>query len=277
MSIKDLIVHVNVSEHCHSRLQVAAQLAKAFDAHLTALYTSVASDVPFMMMDALSSQYEPTMRAWSTRIRNKVKADFEELRRSHPLSADWVEIEGDVGALMARQARYADLTILGQNDPNELLPYSEHGILERVMLASGRPVLIVPHGTTITGLGQRVLVAWNGSAQSARAVNDSLPLLKKAERVIILTVTQKGSQDEDGQQGRDIATHLARHQIKAETFDLMADDTYVGDLILSRASDERADLIVMGGYGHLRAGEILFGGVTRTLFERMTVPTLMSH
>jgi nucleotide-binding universal stress UspA family protein len=278
MGLKDLLVHVNVSKHCRTRLEIATRLAKAFDAHLTGLYTSAVGDVPFFMMEEIGANIEPTMRGWWLQMRDKVKAEFDAFLRGTGVTADWIEVEDNVAATVPYHARYADLTIVGQIDPEELLPRPEYEIPEAVALDSGRPVLVIPYAGTFTTLGQKVLVAWNGSAQSARAVNDAFPFLRRAESVTILTINpesvRKSKSDRPGQQ---IAAHLSRHGIKVEPRELAVDTVNVDDAILSQAADEGADLIVMGAYGHPRAREIVLGGATRALFKDMTVPIFMSH
>lgn len=278
MAIKDLLVHVNVSAHCRPRLEIAAHLAKAFDAHLTALYTSASGDVPFFMMEEIASNLQPTMRAWSMDKRDKVKAAFDASCREAGIVADWQEVGADVDTMVPYQARYADLTIIGQVDSEELLPRSEYEVPERVALDSGRPVLVVPYAGKFTAIGRRILVGWNGSPQSARAVNDALPFLEKAQKVTILTINPDGvRRGKDDKPGAHIAAHLARHGVASSVQELAANDKAADDLILSRASDEGADLIVMGAYGHPRAREMVLGGATRTLFKHMTVPVMMSH
>ena len=278
MRVKDILVHVNVSKHCRNRLEAAAHLAKGFDAHLTGLYTSEMSDVPFFMMEEIVSKIEPTIRGWWTLKRNQVRGEFEAIRRETGVAADWLEIDGDVGAMMPYHARYADLSIVSQIDPEELLPRPEYDVPERVALEAGRPVLVIPYAGKFTVLGRRILVAWNGSAQSARAVKDALPFLQRAERVTILMINpdrfRKGESDRPGLH---LAAHLRRHAVKTEVREFAIDDISVDQVILSQACDEGSDLIVMGAYGHSRAREIVLGGATRALFKHMTTPILMSH
>jgi nucleotide-binding universal stress UspA family protein len=278
MGMKDLLVHVNVSRHCRKRLEIAAHLAKSFDARLTGLYTSAAGDVPFFMMEEIVSTIEPTMRGWWLQTRDRVKSDFDAFLRETGIAADWVEVENEMATTVPYHARYADLTIVGQTDPADLLPRAEHDIAEAVALDSGRPVLVVPYAGSFPTLGQRVLVAWNGSAQSARAVNDALPFLRRAEKVTILTINPQGRRNRGSDRpGARIAAHLAHYGVEAEPQELPAPEVEIDQLILSRASDLGADLIVMGAYGHPRAREMVLGGATRAVFEYMTVPILMSH
>jgi nucleotide-binding universal stress UspA family protein len=114
-------------------------------------------------------------------------------------------------------------------------------------------------------------VAWNATRQAARAVHDAMPFLEAAAKVTALTINA----DEDP--AADLARHLARHGVKAEASTLKSDDVEVGALLLSRAADLSADLLVMGAYGHSRLREVVLGGATREIFRSMTVPVLMAH
>jgi len=143
-------------------------------------------------------------------------------------------------------------------------------------LGVGRPVLIVPRYGTFETVGERVLVAWNGSREATRAVHDALPLLKLASSVTVLSIDPEHDTG-DRIPGADIALHLARHGVAAEGMSTVGLDISVGDLLLSRAADLGADLIVMGAYGHSRVRELVLGGATRHILQHMTVPVLMSH
>jgi len=147
---------------------------------------------------------------------------------------------------------------------------------EELALGVGRPVLVVPRYGTFETVGQRVLIAWNGSREATRAVNDAIPILKMATKVTVLSVDPEGEPDRR-LPGADLALHLARHGIAAEAESTQALDIGVGDVLLSRAADLGADLIVMGAYGHSRLREMMLGGATRHLLQHMTVPVLMSH
>jgi nucleotide-binding universal stress UspA family protein len=278
MSMKDILVHVNASRHCRKRLEIAARLAKLFDARLTGLYTSAPHDVPFFMMEEVVSKIEPTMRGWWLATRDRVKSEFDAFLRETGIAADWVEVEDAVAAAVADYARYADLTIVGQTDPEELLPRPEYDVPESVALDSGRPVLLIPYAGSLPTVGRRVLIAWNGSAQSARAVNDAIPFLRKAETVTILTIDPQGPRNgRVVRPGARIAAHLAQHGVKAEQRESAAEGAAVDRMILSQASDLGADLVVMGAYGHARSREIVLGGATRAVFKYATMPVLMSH
>jgi nucleotide-binding universal stress UspA family protein len=127
-------------------------------------------------------------------------------------------------------------------------------------------------------LGKHVIVAWNVSREAARAANDALPFLVAADRVDVMCVNASSAKEGDADlPGADLCLHLARHGVKAEAHSLAASDVDTGNLLLSRAADRGADLIVMGAYGHARWREVVLGGVTRELLGQMTVPVFMSH
>ena len=278
MSFKDLLVHVDASKHCGVRLRLAASLAHEFGAHLTGLYAMAPTSISPFLADQFPSAALDEMHARAAQHRDVARDLFGECTARAKPSVDWLEVRGDAAEAVAMYARYADLAVLGQVDPEEVGRGAQIDLPERVLTASGRPVLMVPYAGTFETLGERVLVAWNASAQAARAINDALPLLARAKRVVILTIHPEGGDRGHGDgPGADIAQHLARHGVKAEANHSAADNVDVGDLLLSRAADEGADLIVMGVYGHSRLRELVLGGVSRHLFEHMTVPVFMSH
>ena len=278
MDFKNILVLVNVSRHCRKRLELAASLAKSYELNLTGLFTSALGDVAFFMTEEIAARVEPTMQAWWVRMRDEMRSIFDEVMKDAGVAAQWQQIESDIAAMVPYRARYADLIVVGQLDREELLPRPEYAIPERVLLDLGRPVIIVPSAGSFSTIGRRVLVAWNASPQAARALRDSLPLLAKAEAVSVLTINPDNLRKEHGD---DPAAHavayLASHQIKAEAQKFVIKDIDADDFILSRAADMSADLIVMGAYGHARAGEMVFGGATRHLLNRMTLPLFMSH
>ena len=276
MSLKNVLVHVDGDAACASRIDVALRLAELWGAHLTALHVIAPPSVPI----AITSEIGPTVeeRQWQ-RLR-KAAGDLEErFRRSVAeragVAAEWRVAEGDITAVTTLHARYFDLTVVGQGIDIDG-PVALRSLPEDLALAVGRPVLIVPRYGTFPTVGERVLVAWNGSREATRAVNDALAFLQRAAQVIVLSVDPEDA-DARRMPGADIALHLARHGVKVNTTQTVATGIGVGDLVLSYAADRGIDLIVAGAYGHSRMREMVLGGVTRTLLQHMTVPVLMSH
>jgi nucleotide-binding universal stress UspA family protein len=276
MSYKDLLVHVDPSRHCKTRLEAAAALAGRFKAHLTGLYVAPELGISPFLADQFPPDLMNEVAAKATEQEETAQKLFESSARAARIEYEWLEESGDPLDRVAAHARHFDLTILGQSDPDEIGSTAPAGLPEHVAVHAGRPVLLVPFAGNFASFGQRVLVAWNGSPQSARAVNDALPILAQAKKVMILTIESKHGGGADGV-AADLALHLKRHGVASETSRIVAEGIDIGDLLLARITDEAADFLVMGAYGHSRLRERVLGGVSRELFQHMTVPVLMSH
>jgi len=278
MPFKDLLVVVDESTSCAERIDVAVRLASTHDAHLTGLHVSAPPDVA----PAVLAQFPREMVDMLGRIGREDAARAEglfgeRLRASGaPLATEWRAVQGAAGEVVGLHARYADVAVLGQADPDSSA--GARGLPERVVMSSGRPILVVPYAGTFTTLGRRVMVAWNATREAARAVNDALPLLRRAESVRVVSVNpQRGPAGHGAIPGADISLHLARHGVAVEASEVSAEDMRVDDVLLSQAADAGVDLIVMGAYGHSRLGELMLGGATRHILRQITVPVFMSH
>jgi nucleotide-binding universal stress UspA family protein len=274
MSFKDLLVHVDSSEHCRVRLATAVGLARRFKAQLAGIYVMPAFEISPFLADQFPRANQDDVDARAAMGRDAAKEVFDAYTSKAGLATEWIEERGDATELVAKYARHRDLTVVGQTAPEVESMGVEPTLPEKVALSTGRPVLIVPYAGEFETIGERVLVAWNESPQSARAVADALPILVGAKQVTILQIgaEEAGSPDDGG-----IGAHLRRHGVKVEAERIEAKDIEVGELLLSRAADDAADLIVMGIYGHSRMRELVLGGASRQVLQHMTVPVLMSH
>jgi nucleotide-binding universal stress UspA family protein len=276
MGLKDLMVYVGTDPACAARLKVAVDLAAAHEAHLTGLHVMAWPTVPGYIDVQLPPEVHDRQRQRLLEEAARAEALFAERARQAGIGWEWRAVEGDVTETATLHARYFDLNVVGQgldlDDPREALAT----LPEDLVLAVGRPLLVVPRYAKLDSVGDRILVCWNGSREATRAVNDALPFLRRASRVTVLSIDPlRGAGPR--LPGADIALHLARHGVTTQAAQTMATDLEVGDVILSYAADAGADLIVMGAYGHSRLRETVFGGATRHLFQHMTVPVLMSH
>jgi nucleotide-binding universal stress UspA family protein len=279
MSLKNILVHVDDSAQCKQRLDVACDLARQHGAHLSAIYV-----VPFPFIPAgMAAGYVPEsfiaeQEEFEREQAKKAKDLFDKHMATAGIAAEWRQGEGSFAGVVSMNARYADLAILSQFDSSSGGGYERLELPADVALSAGRPVLVVPYIGAGRSIGTNILVGWNASREATRAVNDALPLLERANKVTILAVDPERGIDGQGEvPGADIALHLARHGVKAEASQTATGDIDIGDVLLSRAADLGADLIVIGAYGHSRMREFVMGGVTRHLLQHMTVPVLMSH
>jgi nucleotide-binding universal stress UspA family protein len=174
------------------------------------------------------------------------------------------------------QARHVDLTVMAR--PTKAGAGFRHEVFEALLMESGRPLLLLPPGWKTDGRVQTVFVAWNAGREAARAVGDAQPWLEAASKIVIGTVDAKpGPRGHGEAPGVDIATHLARHGLAVELRNIDSLGAGTGEAILDAATNAGADLVVIGGFGHPRLQQALFGGVTRTIVESSTIPLLMSH
>ncbi len=298
MALTDLLVHVDDAETRAARLETAAALAAKHGAHLTGLYVPARPYLPGYVIDEMQ---ETILRVQAGRQEDLVAAArsaFEAAASKAGVAAEWRVAEGYGAEVVSLHARYADLTVVGQIDPDVETPTGFADIPEYVALGAGRPVLVVPYAGAYPSVGKRVLVAWNAKREAVRAMNDALPILEKAKKVTVLSIDP----GPDGAEAANAAAlQLARHGVKAETDivrtkgagaegttdlarhppDTTASHLYadmaIGDMLLSRTADFGADLIVMGVYGRSRLRELVMGGASRHILRQMTAPVFMSH
>lgn len=276
MSLKDILVHVDHSRSCKERINAALKLAQLHDAHLTALYVMSKPMIPGFIEAQLSQDVISAQVKAAEKAAKEIEQLFADVTQSSNVRTEWRCAEGDMVEQVMLHARYADLTVLGQQDAESLEVPGMEEMPDQILLRSGRPVLIIPHSGNFNTIGQHIMVAWDGSRLATRAVNDAIGLMKKADKVDVLAVDPKNAHHGD-LPGADISLHLARHDINAEAEHLVSSDLSAGDALLSYAADSSIDLIVMGGYGHRRWREVVLGGVTRHMLKHMTVPVFMTH
>ena len=276
--LKDILVHVDGGTAAGRRVEAAAVLAEASEGHLVGLHVaSAAEDMPWIEGYATEMVIRyATERAEADRAR--AREAFERQIAGRAITHEWREASGLADRTVALHGRTADLIVLGQSDPAMASFGSAPGIAEHVPLSAGRPCLILPHAGQWPTLGRRALIAWDGGREAARAVNDALPLLRRAQQITIVTIGERlQGGGTAAQSAAALGAHLARHGLAVEVRHDTGGTMGVPDLLLSLASDLSADLMVMGAYGHSRLRELIMGGVTRAILDHMTLPVLMSH
>jgi nucleotide-binding universal stress UspA family protein len=279
MGYKTILVHCDAGKTSAVRIRVAFDLGRRFDAHVLGVYVRPRFEAPAfsdgtMAMDALYRNYESSVKGDEA----KALATFESAAGGKG-SSQWRIADGYPDDALAELAHGADLLIVGQREPEPAPMGSLPNLAERLALSSERPILVIPHIGVASPPGRTVLLCWNGRREAGRAAAGALPLLKKADKVIVLTIdaAKESESDDRHRTAADPVEWLTRHGVKATLQRDSAADTDIGNVILSRAADSSADLIVMGIYGHSRMREMVMGGASRTVLASMTVPILMAH
>lgn len=279
MSYKTILAYVPSPGHARDLMHVAIPLAEAQSAHVVGLH--VTTDIPVYgisggeVPDAVFAEQRALLRKDADAVREA----FDAVAGSTSVATEW-RCEHVIYPSFEREliahARLADLVVVSQKDNDPLDAWSD--LSTRLIMQSGRPVLVVPRSGGTESVGKQVLVAWDGGRESVRAALDALPLLKAAEKVRIIVINP--SEEQEGRSfvpGDDLAVLLSRHDVNVEVTVVVAPDTAVPNELLSRAADFGSDLLVMGCYGHSRFREMVFGGATREMMKTMTIPVLMSH
>ena len=278
-SLRSMLVHLDGTPSCAQRLQLAQALAQRCGATLTAVYATMPplSDMPYTYAaSAVSPQaLQETQQLWRLRAR----ANFEAAERTAAIPMAWVELhEGAMASAMAQQALYADMLVLGQVETGQdLTRQLPRDFIESVLIACGRPALVIPYAGEPTKALPRdaALVAWKASPEAARALSAALPLLQSVRRVHVVSWAEEPAHCEG--QGLDVERYLRLHDIEPIMHREQQAPQDIGERLLSLACDLGAELLVMGCYSQSRSREFLLGGASRTLLRSMTLPVLMSH
>jgi len=277
MTYGSILVPIDEHPAAAGSIEAAIRLAGALGAHLEGLAIVPPLAVPLRLRPRQSAA--AIMKKEWERDRQEARAGirrFEaQARKAGVASVEGLSVEAEAQAILSLRARTADLVVLplpGEDDTGVLGGHS----VEATILSVGRPVLLVPEKGLPAGFPRKVLVAWNGSRESARALSDAVPLLARAKSVLVFSAGPAG--DEGPLHGAKSAVrYLARHAIAAEPLHATAADERVGDTILARARKAGADLVVMGAYGRPRFAELVLGGATRSVLRKAGIAVLMSH
>jgi nucleotide-binding universal stress UspA family protein len=274
----EIVVFIDGRIETAGILEFAGTLAQEHAARLITVFTQPepAASTPEMFArgEGIPNVIE-VHQAQLERIEANHRAQFDEIVHRHEIQSEWRSLpylSSEVGV----HAYYADLVVIARPEsPGQTA--GPPGLAESLVLSSGRPIIVFPPRGTVSRI-RRVLVAWNATRESIRAVADAMPLLVKADAVEVLVIDHQRHPGGHGQEpGADIARHLARHGAQVEVRSVSSGGKDVGDLLLSQAGAFHADLLVMGAYGHSQVREWMFGGVTRTVLYEAALPVLMSR
>ena len=276
-SLKQLLVHFDASRRAAPRLEFARQLARRHGAAVAALYAVTPSFVMPPFAPTIGPGVAVTLRELDDERLARARTTFDRALASTGVPVSWSGVtDHPVTGAFAQQALYADLLVLGQYDPSDIESSDvPPDFAETVMAISGRPALILPYALVPPTVGEKVVIAWKPTREAARAVTAAMPLLQSAQRVHV--VSWSADEPVVGGVALDLAGYLKRHGVEATWHRQGDEPDGLGELLLSRAFDLTADLLVMGCYGHSRAREWLVGGTSREVLQSMTLPVLMAH
>ena len=288
MGYKSILVPLEESDVLTSVLATSLAVARQFDSYIEGLCIrpSLAGAIAVGFeggVAALAGTEEQFEQEQETRTR-RLQAQFDGFVRDNGLTvaandgakglcARWHEDEAPGIGVFGQRGRVFDLIVVGRPTPGVLTPAMN--TLETVLFESGRPVLIAPP-TAPQSVARHVVIAWNSSTETARAVAFSMPFLKNAERVTVLTV--EGALV-PGPSGEEVVTNLRRHGVNADVVNTMGkrSPAAAGVVMLDEAARLGADLLVKGGYTQSRLRQMIFGGATNHILNEAQIPVLMAH
>lgn len=274
-SLKTILVHLADDDHHRTRLDVALRLAQQHGAHLVALFITFPVGMPAAIAGrGASSVFLAEARESARRKAEQLRQEFEQRCREASLGHTWVVEDGEHLEALTRHAHVADMTIVSQSTEGSYLEDRVRTRLaEEITLVSGSPVLLLPRIDPIPAFAQHIMVAWHPNREAVRALRDSLPFLRAAHRVSVVSV---GETRQETDSEHEVVAHLHRHEVKARAVQVPEDDN-IGPKLLATAEKLGCDMMVMGAYGHSRVRELLLGGATRHVFRHTRIPVLLSH
>jgi nucleotide-binding universal stress UspA family protein len=279
MAIRTILTYLPLEGSAAATMAAALKIAEPRKAHIIGLhlepqfpvYSEYSAELPQDMLEQI--------RKAGTRTTDAIKRIFDDSIKSSAVTGEWRSLASAYALgeeLLAAQTHYADLIVCAK--PSEEMPDPWGDFSEVAILMSGRPVLLVPGNISDASMGDRVIIAWNNTRESARAVFDALDLMQGASKVKAITLIdderERGSAEASGQS---LVASLARHGITATAHVSHTGGETPGEALLSQLTDEGCDLLVMGGYSRSRLRETIFGGASRDILRDTWVPTLVSH
>lgn len=270
MSIASIMVAVDTGESAARRVRVAADLARRFEASLTGVAARKLPNLgPAADIVAAQASYDDERVKLADELARA--RDVFQAAAGTDIRAGWRQAEDGAEAFLVRQARGTDVIVVGRDAQraghDAMVP--DPGT---VLMESGRPVLVVPPGVERLGAA-RIVIAWKDAPEARRAVSAALPFVGRADKVLVAAAGSEARFEG----AEEVSDFLCRHGAHVTTNLLDAPAGEIADAILRFAKREDADLIVMGGYGHSRLRELLFGGVTRDMLRTSPLCCLMSH
>jgi len=290
--MKNLLVPLAGFAHDKNALEAAFLLGWPLDAAIEALH--VQPEPMKIVLSAAAHQFGTSysnrellaeLQKQAAAHSAKAKEGFELFHKQHlaahafasaqsGVSAVFLCMEGDPVPDVTSAARFHDLVVMARAPQNA--PFSTEQIA-MMLVGCGRPMLLTPEKTP-DAIGNTIAIAWKEKAEAARAVTAAMPLLKRAKKVIVLSVEEHANQAAAcSASAEHLASQLARHGMNVEARGLVAKSNAGADVLVESAKQSGADLIVSGAYSHSRMRELMFGGFTRRLLAACDVPVMLLH
>lgn len=267
--MKNVLVLLHDDDGQVARLQAALDLVRATDGHLTCLDVAA---LPAIAADPYSSDATVMLLADERARESRNLAEVTRRLEREDIAFDVKEVTGDFAPAIEAAAALADVIVV--NRAFDTFARSDLSALAAdLIVKSGKPVLAVPQDCPALRAGGKALVAWDGSPSCVAALQAAAPLLKVAESVILLQVDEAA----DEASAREAAAYLSRHGAHPLLRFERARGRRIEEILLTEIKDRGSDYVVMGGFGHGRLREALFGGVTRQLLRESPVPLFIVH
>ena len=269
-----ILVHLRSHEGESLAASVALALANRLEAYVYGLYVAPMGSVAFSTPETVVFQVHEADHLYDEAIGQG--GWWQSLLEQHGVAGEWLVAQGEPVEAICHAARWCDLVVAMRPAlyPDAPLGW---GTVSRTVFGAGVPVVVVPETAKIGVLGRRMLIAWNHSREATRAIRGALPLLQRAEHVIVLDGAEQpvliGARH---QPQLDLKGYFARHGVNAEFREFSVRSDY-GAAILDAAHAAQVDVIVMGAWGHSRIAELVLGGATRHLFQHSDLPLFVAH
>jgi nucleotide-binding universal stress UspA family protein len=278
VAIKDLLVAYQGDENSRTALTFALQMSRKYQAAVTGAHVQAPDQYTREVRSWIPQNVFEVIRKAEEEATKTIENSFREVvaQTSPETPHDWISGSGPPSLTLARLSRYFDILLTGQfegairHGGRALQP-------EDLIRRSGKPMIIVPQSYEVRPFKEHAVVAWDGSASSARALTDAMQILETKKRLDVVTVESGDEYDRiPPLRDHDIIAHLQRHGIEAQAIPLKRRGS-VGRTILDYCTETDPDVLVMGAFGRAKLGALLFGGVSQYILEHQTVPVMMSH
>ncbi len=272
--MKSILLHISSDSSLEARLQVALDMARAFDGHVTCLQAiNYEVFAPGDFYGSAMAAAIPRIKEAAEELREKVEGRIAK----EDVSWDWVMCSGQAELKLLEQSALHDIILLGPNDVGQDGTRGPSAMAGSLALRAPIPVMVIPGSTRGFDASAPALVAWNGSSEACVALREAVPLLAKSESVYLASIEEAKEKKRYDFPPVEGARYLSRHGIEAELVEIPRGEARIADTLFSAAQMHDCGMLVMGAYGHSRLSEMLLGGVTRHSLTDPQMPIFLAH